>query len=297
MKLLELVLCLIPFCAVANANVEVREFTLDYIQHILNNTDEEDNIAVAPYAAFQLYEELFEPNAVGSEEDESEEDPQESPTIIKHQLKQQSFVEQNVTMKARWTFNFQTRDTSKRPFRQLDAGDRTFLVDNLRKDDVFRYTNLEKLFNASILELPLHFNEVKLWIILPQMEDGLAELKDYLVDNIDVIEEISNSSYKTELVRVMMPKFNLNFQQNLRDFYDELSDEDITQYEDIHQIITLKFKEHGIGDFHKINVLFWNAYSDLRIVPKVVDISHPFLFMITNKEGIQFFGQVVKCEP
>ncbi|XP_075169017.1 antichymotrypsin-2-like [Haematobia irritans] len=295
MQFLVLVLSLLAFCVVINGNLEAKEFTLEYIQHILNRTNEDDNVAVAPYAAYKLYEELFESNDVESFESENNDDQSHMPpAIIKHQYRNETFVEQNITMKARWTFNFQTRDTSKRPFHQLDSEDHTYLVDNLRKDDVFRYTFMEEL-NASILELPLHLHEVKLLIILPKEENALEDLKEYLVDNMYLIEEISRRTFNMTLVRVMLPKFALQFEQNLREFFDEISDEEIMDFEDIHQITTLKFKEHGIGDFEKITVLFWNAYSYLRIAPTVVDISHPFLFMITDEDGIQFFGQVVKC--
>ncbi|XP_073847040.1 antichymotrypsin-2-like [Musca autumnalis] len=278
--------------------LQSKEFALEYIQHILNSTNEDANFAIAPYMAYELYRELFESTSIygflpeiGSNVDV---DPHLPKAILKHEYKNETFIEQNITMKARWTFNFQTRDTSKRPFHQLDSGDRTYLVDNLRKDDVFRYAFLEEL-NASVLELPLHLNEIKLLIILPQEENGLEELKDYLIDNINMVDYISKTQFSMTLVRVMLPKFSLEDEQDLTEFYDEISDEDISKYDTIQQSIKLKFKEHGIGDFEKITVLFWNAYSYLRITPEVVDISHPFLFMITNKDGIQFFGQVVKC--
>lgn len=205
----------------SKAEVQSSSFTLDYVQHILNSTDEYKNIVVAPYAAYQLYKELFEPHDLYGSQAFSSDQAHMPPSIIRNQYKNDSFIEQNVTMKARWTFNFQTRDTSKRPFHQLNSGDRTYLVDNLRKDDVFRYTFMEQM-NASVLELPLHLNEIKLFIILPQEEEGLEEVKDYLVDNMDVIEDISKSSYSMTLVRVMLPKFRLDYEDDLRDFYDEV---------------------------------------------------------------------------
>ncbi|XP_058983832.1 ovalbumin [Musca domestica] len=277
-------------------SISSKEFTLEYIQHTLNSSNEEENFAIAPFAAFELYKDLFESTSIYGfrPQTDSYDDPHLPKAILKHEFKNETYVEQNITMKARWTFNFQTRDTSKRPFHQLDSGDRTYLVDNLRKDDVFRYAFLSEL-NASVLELPLHLNEIKLLVILPQEENGLEELKDNLLENIDMVDYISKTQFSMTLVRVMLPKFSLEDEQNLMEFYDEISDQDISEYDTIQQTIKLKFKEHGIGDFEKITVLFWNAYSYLRITPEVVDISHPFLFMITNKDGIQFFGQVVKC--
>ncbi|XP_061401207.1 leukocyte elastase inhibitor-like, partial [Musca vetustissima] len=221
MNICLLVICLLSLgCLVFS--MDSKEFTLEYIQHTLNSTNEDENFAIAPHAAYELYQDLFESTSIYGfrPQTQMEEDPHLPKAILKHEYRNESYVEQNITMKARWTFNFQTRDTSKRPFHQLDSGDRTYLVDNLRKDDVFRYAFVEEL-NASVLELPLHLHEIKLLIILPEEENGLEELKDQLVENMDMVDYISKTQFAMTLVRVMLPKFSLEDEQDLVEFYDE----------------------------------------------------------------------------
>ena len=199
---------------------------------------------MAPYEAFQLYKELY--NIADDDDDDDVEhggnDENENQTNDSHGLnnvmpltgarKQQRVIPSkkanglndllmSLTLTARWSFNFQTRDTHKRVFHPNGRPNQKTWVDFLRKDDTFYYSHIDQL-NASILELPLNVKKIKLKIILPDRWDGLPELRNYILENMDEFDEMIKKTYKMTLVRLLLPKFHLSYKMNLKDFFEEV---------------------------------------------------------------------------
>ncbi|XP_065368342.1 antichymotrypsin-1-like [Calliphora vicina] len=290
--------------------ITAEEFTWKLIENSLNSTKTTENFVIAPYEAYKLYKDIF------NIEDESDEDSSQQteddkvatpelttimPAIRKHQKTLSSnrtnhldFLS-SISLTARWSFNFQTRDTHKRVFHQHGKQNQKIWMDCLRKDDTFYYSHNEQL-NASILELPLNVKAIKLTVILPDQWDALPQLKEYLLENMDDFNDLITKTNRMTLVRLLLPKFQLSYKKDLTEFFEEVSAKEVDKYENVYQSANLEFNERGIGRFERTTVLFWNAYSYLRVSPELFDMSHPFLFLISNKDGIQFFGQVVKMQ-
>ncbi|KAM7343487.1 ovalbumin-related protein X-like [Cochliomyia hominivorax] len=295
--------------AAGGQKITSEEFAWKLIENTLNSTKNTENFVIAPFEAYQIYRDLFqipdESNESESDENEDEKNLQELTTIMPAIRKQQKTLQSNqtrhpnllssISLTARWSFNFQTRDTHKRVFHQLGRPNQKMWVDFLRKDDTFYYAHDDQL-NASILELPLNVKEIKLKLILPDEWNDLPQLKNYFLENMEDFKEFVKRINRMTLVRVLLPKFHLSYKRELSDFFEEISRKEVENYENIYQQTNLEFNERGIGRFERTTVLFWNSYSYLRVSPELFDISHPFLFLITNKDGIQFFGQVVKMQ-
>lgn len=154
-------------------------------------------------------------------------------TLPSNQTNQQDLLS-SISLTARWSFNFQTRDTHKRVFHQLGKQNQKMWVDFLRKDDTFYYAHDDQL-NASILELPLNVKEIKLKLILPDKWGDLPQLKDYFLENMDEFKEFVTKTNRMTLVRVLLPKFHLSYKKDLTEFFEEVS---IQKLHDCNQNIT-----------------------------------------------------------
>lgn len=206
------------------------EFNLKLIETCLNSTKSTENFIVAPYEAFQQYKELY--NIADDNDDSDSNETNENVTPLIGIRKQQRIIPSktsndlndlltSLSLTARWSFNFQTRDTHKRVFHQNGRPNQKTWVDFLRKDDTFFYSHSDQL-NASILELPLNVKKIKLKLILPDKHDGLPELRDYILENMDEFDDIIKKTSKMTLVRLLLPKFHLSYKMDLKEFFEEV---------------------------------------------------------------------------
>uniref|UniRef100_A0A1A9UVP7 Serpin domain-containing protein n=1 Tax=Glossina austeni TaxID=7395 RepID=A0A1A9UVP7_GLOAU len=279
---------------------EVKDPHLKIIKRALQQTTAEENFVISPAQALNLYENLqinekfrFLKTSLPFKKDTHNvfDFPIRNTTLVTSSKD----LWQTITLKARWSFNFQTRDTHKGVFQHHANNTKKIKqihVDFMRKDDIFRSGYLEPL-QANVLELPLQFKSIKLFIILPKYSRGLSALRRKLYENPELLHVCTGCVIKMKPVRVLMPKFQIFYEQDMKSLYDEAYLEHLGSYTNILQSCDLVFNEHGVGRFDTATVMFWNIYSYLRLPPAVFDINRPFLFMITDEEGIQFFGQVV----
>ncbi|XP_046810133.1 serine protease inhibitor 27A-like [Lucilia cuprina] len=247
----------------SSQTITSEEFTWKLIENSLNSTKNTENFVIAPYEAYRVYKEVYNIAEESDESDSKENETDELTTIMPAIRKQQKLLSSNqthnadllssISLTARWSFNFQTRDTHKRIFHQHGKTNQKFWADFLRKDDTFYYTHDEQL-NASILELPLNVKEIKLKLILPDQWDALPQLKDYLLENMDEFSELMKKTQRMTLVRVLLPKFHLSYRKDLTDFFEEISSKQVEKYENIYQLSNLEFNERGIGRFERTRI-------------------------------------------
>ncbi|KAI9578087.1 hypothetical protein GQX74_013981 [Glossina fuscipes] len=279
---------------------EVKDPHLKVIQRVLQQTTTGENFVISPAQALNLYENLqinekfrfLKTSSPNIDTHNVCDFPIRNTTL----LTSSKDLCQAITLKARWSFNFQTRDIHKGVYHANNANNtkeiKQIHVDFMRKDDIFRSGYLEPI-QANVLELPLQFKSIKLFIILPKYLQDLSAVRRKLYENPELLYFCTGNVMKMQLVRVLMPKFHIFYEWDLKSLYDEIYSEHLGSHANILQSCDLIFNEHGIGRYDTATVMFWNIYSYLRLSPAVFDINQPFLFMITDQEGIQFFGQVV----
>uniref|UniRef100_A0A1A9WA49 Serpin domain-containing protein n=1 Tax=Glossina brevipalpis TaxID=37001 RepID=A0A1A9WA49_9MUSC len=304
-KILSLLLVSLPVYQTKSNSTreEIIDFPLKVIQRVLQETTANENFVISPVQALNLYKNL-QTKSNNEMNRNFEFLTTSSPLMDTHNyyefpiknttlLTSDKDLWQTVTLKARWSFNFQTRDIRKCIFQHPSNNTKIkqIYVDFMRKDDIFRSGYLEPL-EANILELPLQFKSIKFFIILPKYLRDLSALRRKLYDNPELLHFLNGNLMKMKLVRVLVPKFQISYKWNMKSLYEEVYFENLNNYASILQSCGLLFNEYGVGRFETTTVLFWNIYSYLRLPPTIFDINQPFLFMITDKDGIQFFGQV-----
>lgn len=207
----------------------VKDRHLKVIQRVLQQTTAEENFVISPAQALNLYENLqinekfrFLKTSSPCKDTHNVCDFSIRNTTL---LTSSKDLWQTITLKARWSFNFQTRDTHKGVFQHHANNTKEIKqihVDFMRKDDTFRSGYLEPL-QANVLELPLQFKSIKLFIILPKYSRDLSALRGKLYENPELLHLCIGNVMKMKLVRVLMPKFQIFYERDMKSLYDEVS--------------------------------------------------------------------------
>ncbi|KMY91850.1 uncharacterized protein Dsimw501_GD10433, isoform D [Drosophila simulans] len=121
-----------------------------------------------------------------------------------------------IYFKADWQSSFPDYATYDRDF--VNHGGRKVSVDTMSQEDYFRFGELPEL-KAKVVELPYTGTDIVFLIILPQEEQGLAQVEEKLL-GLD-LNDIS-SKLSRQKVRVQLPKFKFEFDVPLQAALEEL---------------------------------------------------------------------------
>ncbi|XP_061394172.1 serine protease inhibitor 42Dd [Musca vetustissima] len=208
-----------------------------------------------------------------------------------------------IYFKAKWLKPFSKSSTTKMNFNVNTK--QQVQVDMMFQDDKFQYGEFDNL-DAKVLEMPYENSDLSMLIILPNKVDGLAKLEEKL-KGVD-LNEIS-SKLETEDVDVMLPRFRIEFDIDLKEplkkmglnsmfsdaanFKNLFADGPTAQkVSDVKHKAFLDVNEAGseaaAATYMKIVLM------SLNIDQKTFKADHPFVFAIRSKTAVYFAGHVSK---
>lgn len=199
--------------------------------------------------------------------------------------------------KGSWSHSFEKRLTDKATFYNSDGTEQQ--VDMMHNLEKYRYTTTD---NASILAMPYgNKANASMYLVLPK--DGVA-LKD--VCNEETLEAaLSANNYV--LTKLSMPKFEIRSRNSLvksleamgcqntfnagADFSNQSPDK--LHISDIFSEAVVKVDEKGTTAAAITAVMEAISFPGGNTKPIVIDVNHPFLFFIADKQGtLMFIGKV-----
>ncbi|ALC41242.1 Spn31A, partial [Drosophila busckii] len=209
--------------------------------------------------------------------------------------------------KARWANEFSSMDTTAEKF-WLNRGSQ-INVPMMYNDDVFAYAELPEL-DATAVELPYANTQTSMLLILPNQLDGLAQLERQLA-NVDL--NALAARLRRELVTVRLPKFRIDFEQNMVGPLQRLGVQRIfTADSEVDAMLMDRVRMSKILQKAFIDVneagseaaaasCKLSALVNAKFVPlslpvksRVFTANHPFFFAIRTPESVLFIGHVVE---
>ncbi|EDW46675.1 GM20905 [Drosophila sechellia] len=207
-----------------------------------------------------------------------------------------------IYFKADWQSSFPDYATYDSDF--VNHGGRKVGVDTMSQEDYFRFGELPEL-KAKVVELPYTGTDIVFLIILPQEEQGLAQVEEKLLglDLNDISFQLSRRK-----VRVQLPKFKFEFDVPLQAALEELGikklfapeanfssllqESEPLRISEVKHKAIIEVNEKGTtasgATFVKVSV------ESLLIGEEVFEFIayHPFFFAIKDAQNTLFLGHV-----
>ncbi|CAB3370921.1 Hypothetical predicted protein [Cloeon dipterum] len=201
-----------------------------------------------------------------------------------------------VYFKGSWKNAFDKKLTSSQKFKTGGSSVQVQMMSHPRK--TYMYRNLEE-YNAQLLELPYKGGELSMVIILPNKDDGLAQLERSL-GRADIAELLSKAS-NTSNVIFSMPKFKIETSLKLNAYLQKMGLVDIfTKGANLTGISEESLSVTTVVQkaFIEVNEEGTEAAASTGIgigltsVPNFTDFrcDHPFLYFVTFKRLFTLFG-------
>ncbi|XP_046551363.1 leukocyte elastase inhibitor-like isoform X1 [Haliotis rubra] len=208
-----------------------------------------------------------------------------------------------IYFKGNWAEKFDPTRTEKGTFK-VKPGE-TVQVDMMRMKKKFRF-GLNDELNCSVLELPYVKEDLSMFFLLPDKDDGLGELESKL-NHVSLMEALKRVHKTT--VNISMPRFVLesSFEMNevlkslgMSDAFDEqkadLSGIDGTRLLYVSKVVHkafLEVNEEGSEAAAATAVIFMS--NSLPII-EPFKADHPFLFLIRDNRAdvVLFMGRLVR---
>jgi len=115
-----------------------------------------------------------------------------------------------------WETAFDKEQTTAQTFRREDNGQVT--VSMMHKHDYFNYKE-DHVLDAQVLELPFTNNDISMYMILPNEDDGLEEVESRLQD---LRWDQVLSGFRRIMIHASVPKFRVHQTVNLKDALSEM---------------------------------------------------------------------------
>ena len=205
-------------------------------------------------------------------------------------------------LKAKWAVPFSKEATEKTDF-ALNSKERV-KVDMMFSEDDYKYGEFDNL-NATVLEMKYNNTDLTMMILLPKNVDGLADLENNL-KNVDLQKDVSEK-LETEDVRLLLPKFKIEFEIDLKDPLHKLGvsklfsdNADLSFFEPKTQQKVSEAKHKAYLEVNESGTEA-AAATYMKIVPMSLNLNqktffadHPFVFAVRNSQTVFFVGHVAK---
>ena len=207
-----------------------------------------------------------------------------------------------VYFKGKWSSEFNTRNTSEKPF--WTDKDNSVIVPMMKQPvDIYNYAKTE---NLQALELNYLGGDISMVVLLPKDKDGIQSLEQSMdKEKLDAIKE----GMTRQPITVEIPKFEFETEYNLKsplqslglhDAFDEsnadfhgITDEQVYLDKAAHKAF-VNVNEEGT-EAAAVTALVMRAESGPPEPRHEFVADHPFMFMIQEKETgeILFIGRVM----
>lgn len=207
-----------------------------------------------------------------------------------------------VYFKGLWLKQFKEKSTFMQYFYNDGKEDDAKLIEMMHLNESFMCVSKE---SYKVLQLPYKGEEMAMLVILPNSREGLHEIEDLLTPNF--VSQIKNEMHK-EKMEVALPKFRLEYTNDLKDTFRELGVKKIFQcgadYGGINNSKELYVSQIVHKAVLEVNEEGCEASAATAVVmmcralvfhPEFI-VDHPFAFMIynTTNDLILFMGRVTE---
>ncbi|ELT94637.1 hypothetical protein CAPTEDRAFT_178608 [Capitella teleta] len=127
-----------------------------------------------------------------------------------------------IYFKGLWKIPFEQSETESLPFHAIHGVDQP--MEMMQSSDVHFNYKEDKQLNIKILELPYEDDDVSMFVLLPDDEQGLLVLEEDLVDS--KLTELF-SGLREQRVKVALPKFQVTQSMSLKSLLVEMGMEDL----------------------------------------------------------------------
>ncbi|CAH1779515.1 unnamed protein product, partial [Owenia fusiformis] len=170
---------------------------------------------------------------------------------------------------------------------------------------MYRYFE-DTTLDAKILELPYTGEEVSMIIILPNQQDGLADLEANLtLSKLNAAINNLYAPYTANVVNVWLPKFKIKFRSELGEHLQDLGMVDAfnagADFSPLCGLCNVRISKVIHEAFVEVNEEGTEAAAATAVIilkgvprPKIFRANHPFLFLIRHKKSgsILFMGRI-----
>lgn len=210
-----------------------------------------------------------------------------------------------IYFKGLWKYKFNEKNTFHGPFYSFGNQENEDVVEMMSQTAKLNYFFDEK-HNCRVLELPYSGDDASMMLILPEQLDGLSKLELSLtVGNLKRWTSLLTNT----TVSVMLPKFKLNKEIDLKTVLPELGIRDIFDSSQANLTSISEtdglFVSHAIHKAHvEVNERGTEAAAATGIVMRkrsldlneIFHVDHPFIFLIRHypSNSILFVGRVLE---
>lgn len=202
---------------------------------------------------------------------------------------------------AKWAKPFDRELTTKQDFFNLGSTAPS-VIDTMSLLSTLNIATIDEL-NSQLIELPYNGNNISMFILLPQEQQGIDELNEKLTLNLfnDAINQL-----KPEKIQLFFPKFKIDSEYDLSEPLEELEIKtlfnELANFTRISKVANLQLSSAVHRSYIDVNEDGTEAAAatglvliptSLVIVPEV-RVNRPFTFAIRdNRSGlILFMGQI-----